>query len=238
MEMAENYLKLETPSDRRMAIALTKSLREIHASHMETVANVKLGSQRLINYGSCLVPDEYYGSTCHEQWSEDKRLYLSLLEIYKRNDVVLDMVQLYFQKTFKRLGDEKSNTLVSYIKQKIGEKAYEAADRSSKLALSLTIAKLIVSSTDFQESYIKKVNEMSTWFVKATALYAKAQIAALAANKLKFQDVEYYQLLYREKLEMLYFLIELQMSKIIYEVESGRNNEEVIGDALYEILKR
>jgi hypothetical protein len=66
---------------------------------------------------------------------EDKRLYLSLLEIYKRNDVVLDMVQLYFQKTFKRLGDEKSNTLVSYIKQKIGEKAYEAADRSSKLAL-------------------------------------------------------------------------------------------------------
>ena len=238
MEMAENYLKLETPSDRRMAIALTKSLREIHASHMETVANVKLGSQRLINYGSCLVPDEYYGSTCHEQWSEDKRLYLSLLEIYKRNDVVLDMVQLYFQKTFKRLGDEKCNTLGSYIKQKIGEKAYEAADRSSKLALSLTIAKLIVSSTDFQESYIKKVNEMSTWFVKATALYAKAQIAALAANKLKFQDVEYYQLLYREKLEMLYFLIELQMSKIIYEVESGRNNEEVIGDALYEILKR
>lgn len=238
MEMAENYLKLETPSDRRMAIALTKALREIHASHMETVANVKLGSQRLINYGSCLVPDEYYGSTCHEQWSEDKRLYLSLLERYKRNDVVLDMVQLYFQKTFKRLGDEKSNTLVSYIKQKIGEKAYEAADRSSKLALSLTIAKLIVSSTDFQESYIKKVNEMSTWFVKATALYAKAQIAALAANKLKFQDAEYYQLLYREKLEMLYFLIELQMSKIIYEVESGRNNEEVIGDALYEILKR
>lgn len=127
---------------------------------------------------------------------------------------------------------------MSYIKQKIWEKAYEAADRSSKLAISLIIAKLIVSSADFQESYIKKVNEMSTWFVKATALYAKAQMAALAANKLKFQDAEYYQLLYREKLEMLYFLIEPQMSKIIHEVESGRNNEEVIGDALYEILKR
>jgi len=144
----------------------------------------------------------------------------------------------YFQKTFKRLGDQKSITLMSYLKQKIGEKAYDAVDRSSKLALSLTIAKLIVSSADFQESHIRKVNEMSTWFVKLTTFYSKAQIAALAANKLKFQDSEYYQLLYREKLEMLYFLIEPQMSKIIYEVKSGGYNEEVIGDALYEILKR
>ncbi|AKL15072.1 hypothetical protein [Phytobacter ursingii] len=236
--MAENYLKWKTQSDRNMAIAVTKALREIHAGQMETIEKVKLGGQRLINYGSCFVTDEYYRSTCHEQWQEDSRLILSLVEIYNRNDVVLDMVQLYFQKTFKRLGDQKSITLMSYLKQKIGEKAYDAVDRSSKLALSLTIAKLIVSSADFQESHIRKVNEMSTWFVKLTTFYSKAQIAALAANKLKFQDSEYYQLLYREKLEMLYFLIEPQMSKIIYEVKSGGYNEEVIGDALYEILKR
>lgn len=236
--MAENYLKRKAEADRSMAIALTKALSEIYAGHMETIEKVKLGSQRFINYGSCFVSDEYYGSTCHEQWSEDKRLYLSVLEIYKRNDVVLDMVQLYFQKTFKRLGDEKSNSLVSYIKQKIGEKAHEAVERSSKLALSLTMAKLIVSSADFQESHIRKVNEMSTWFVKVASFYSKAQEAALAANKLKFQDAAYYQILFREKIEMLYFLIEPQMSKVIYEVESGGNNEEVIGNALYDMLKR
>ncbi|WEP44435.1 hypothetical protein NNQ27_16660 [Cronobacter dublinensis subsp. infanticibi] len=69
-------------------------------------------------------------------------------------------------------------------------------------------------------------------------IYSKAEVAALAANKLKFQDAAYYQILFREKIEMLYFLIEPQMSKIIYQVESGGNNEEVIGDALYEMLKR
>jgi hypothetical protein len=37
---------------------------------------------------------------------------------------------------------------------------------------------------------------------------------------------------------MLYFLIEPQMSKVIYEVESGGNNEEVIGNVLYGMLKR
>lgn len=29
-----------------------------------------------------------------------------------------------------------------------------------------------------------------------------------------------------------------QMTKIIYQIESGGNNEEIIGDALYELLKR
>lgn len=37
---------------------------------------------------------------------------------------------------------------------------------------------------------------------------------------------------------MLYFLIEPQMSEIIYQVKSGDNNEEKIADALYEILKK
>jgi hypothetical protein len=75
-------------------------------------------------------------------------------------------------------------------------------------------------------------------YVNGAIIYSKAQVAALAANKLKFQDSEYYQALYQQNLEMLYFLIEPQMTKIIYQVESGGNNEEIIGDALYELLKR
>ena len=74
--------------------------------------------------------------------------------------------------------------------------------------------------------------------MNGTTLYAKAQIAASAANRLKFQDPAYYQALYKENIEMLYFLIEPQMSEIIYQINSGDNNEEKIGDALYEILRK
>ena len=52
-------------------------------------------------------------------------------------------------------------------------------------------------------------------YVNGAIIYSKAQVAALAANKLKFQDSEYYQALYQQNLEMLYFLIEPQMTKII-----------------------
>lgn len=236
--MADGYAKMKLQSERNLALALTKALREIQATNMSAIENLKLGTQRIINYGSCLIPDDYYRNTCRELINEDRRLTLALAEIYNRNDVDLDMVEIYFQKTLKRLGEQKSNNLAAFLKKELGDKAYEYAEKSSKLALSLTIAKLIISSGDFHESHIRMVNSLSSMYVNGAIIYSKAQVAALAANKLKFQDPAYYQALYQQNLEMLYFLIEPQMTKIIYQIESGGNNEEIIGDALYELLKR
>lgn len=236
--MAQGYAKMRLQSDRNIALALTKALREVQTTNMGTIENVKLGTQRMINYGSCLIPDDYYRNTCRELINEDKRLVLSLGEIYNRNDYALDMIEVYFRKTLKRLGEQKSLNLVSFLKKELGDKAYEYSEKASKLALSFTIAKLIVGSGKFQESQVRIISSLSSFFVNGAVLYSKAQIAALAANRLKFQDPVYYQDLHQENLEMLYFLIEPQMSKIIYQVNSGGNNEEIIGDALYKLLKK
>ncbi len=236
--MSQSYSQLKMQANKQLAIALTNSLNDIHADHLSTIEKIKLGGQRLINYGSCLVPDEYYRSSCRDMWREDKRLVLSLGEIYRRNDVALDMVEIYFRRTLTRLGDEKSHKLVSRIGKLLGKAAEHASTKASKLALSFTIANLVLNSADFKTKHNKIVNSFSTWFVNATTLYAKAQVAASAANRLKFQDPSYYQALYQENLEMLYFLIEPQMSEVIYQVNSGDNNEEKIADALYEILRK
>lgn len=236
--MSQAYLKLKMQANRQLAIALTNSLNDIYSDQISTIENLKLGGQRLINYGSCLVPNEYYRSSCRDTWKEDRRLVISLSEIYKRNDVTLDMVEIYFRKILTRLGDEKSNNLVSHIQKLLGKAVEYASVKANKLALSFTIANLVLGSADFKKKHIKIINSFSTWFVNATTLYAKAQIAASAADRLKFQDASYYQALYKENLEMLYFLIEPQMSEIIYQVNSGDNNEEKIADALYEILRK
>lgn len=204
----------------------------MHANHMSTIEKVKPGAERLVNYSACLMPDEYYRSSCRDTWREDKRLVMALGEIYDRGDVTLDMVEIYFRKTLTRLGEQKSNSLVAHIQKLLGKAAEHSSVKASKLALSLTIANLVISSRDFKQTHIKLVNSFSA------TLYAKAQIAASAANRLKFQDPAYYQALYKENIEMLYFLIEPQMSEIIYQINSGDNNEEKIGDALYEILRK
>ena len=210
--MAEGYAKMRVQSERNIALALTKALREIHGTNMQTIESVKLGAERMINHGSCLIPDDYYRDTCRELINEDRRLVLSLAEIYNRNDVALDMVEIYFRTTLKRLGEQKSITLRDYLIKAVGERAYEYAEKASKLALSLTIAKLIISSGEFQASHMRMVSSLSSMFINGAVVYSKAQ--------------------------MLYFLIEPQMTKIIYQIESGGNNEEIIGDALYELLKK
>lgn len=163
--MAQNYLQLKMQSNKQLAIALTNSLRDMHEDHMATLEKVKQGTQRLLSYGACLMPDEYYRNACRDTWREDKRLVLALGEIYNRKDVTLDMVEIYFRKTLNRLGEQKSKDLIANIHN-------------------------------------------------------------------------LYQALYKENIEMLYFLIEPQMSEIIYQVNSGDNNEQVIGDALCEILRK
>ena len=236
--MSQTYLQLKMQANKQLAIALTRSLNDIHADHMSTIEKLKLGGQRLINYGSCVVPDSYYRSSCRDTWKEDKRLVLALGEIYARNDVSLDMVEIYFRKTLKKLGDEKSNELVSRVRQLLGKAAEHASTKASKLALSLTLANLVLESADFKKKHIRLVNSFSTWFVNGATLYANAQIAASAANRLKFQDPLYYHSLCRENLEMLYFLIEPQMTQIIYQVNSADNNQGKIADALYEVMNK
>ncbi|HGG8850506.1 TPA: hypothetical protein ACJJ1B_001516 [Enterobacter roggenkampii] len=236
--MAQNYLQLKMQSNKQLAIALTNSLRDMHEDHMATLEKVKQGTQRLVSYGACLMPDEYYRNACRDTWREDKRLVLALGEIYNRKDVTLDMVEIYFRKTLIRLGEQKSKDLITNIHNLLGKAADHASAKASKLALSFTLANLIINSKDFKQNHIRLVNSFSTWFVNGATLYSKVQVAASAANRLKFQDPQYYQALYKENIEMLYFLIEPQMSEIIYQVNSGDNNEQVIGDALYEILRK
>lgn len=236
--MAQNYLQLKMQSNKQLAIALTNLLRDMHEDQMATLEKVKQGTQRLVSYGACLMPDEYYRNACRDTWREDKRLVLALGEIYNRKDVTLDMVEIYFRKTLNRLGEQKSKDLIANIHNLLGKAAEHASAKASKLALSFTLANLIINSRDFKQNHIRLVNSFSTWFVNGATLYSKAQVAASAANRLKFQDPQYYQALYKENIEMLYFLIEPQMSEIIYQVNSGDNNEQVIGDALYEILRK
>lgn len=236
--MSQSYFQLQMQSKKQLAIELTNSLKSIHGNLVSTINSAKMGSQRLINYGSCLVPDEYYRSTCRDMLREDWRLYLAVLEIFNRQDVAADMVSIYFKKTLKRLDANSTNELATFLQEKLGLAAHLASGKVSNIALTMTITKLVLSSGSFKESHIGMVNRFASWFITGASIYGKAQLAASAANRLKFQDSEYYQLLYKENLEMLYYTIEPYMTKIIYQIQSGDNRPDIIGDALYEILRK
>lgn len=61
------------------------------------------------------------------------------------------MVEIYFRKTLTKLGDQKSKNLVSHIQKVLGKAAEHASTKASKLALSMTIANLVLSSAEFKK---------------------------------------------------------------------------------------
>lgn len=97
------------------------------------------------------------------------------------------MAGTYFRKALKQTGEKKSSTLAELLK-KTGDKAYKYAEKSSRRALSMSIANLPLSSAVLFESHKKLVNCMSSMYANGILLYSRPQVASLVANKLKFQD--------------------------------------------------
>ena len=64
------------------------------------------------------------------------------------------------------------------------------------------------------------------------------QTAALSARKLQFSEPNYYSALYKENLELLYFMIEPEMNRIIYLTNSGTSDEEEIIFLMNKILTK
>lgn len=164
----------------------------------------------------------------------DVRFIIALYEIYDRTDVILDMVEIYFNKTLKRVNEKNLNEKIQRL---FGVASKYYSTKSSKQSMSMTLAYLLMNSRDFKISHARMVRYFSLGLVSPAVAASRLEKASLAVHKLQIQDYDYYQALYNENIEMLYVLIEPSMSKIIYQIQSSDNNEDVIADALYNILQ-
>lgn len=159
----------------------------------------------------------------------------ALREVYRRNDVVLDMVEIYFRKKLSRINPEGHKKILDII---ISKGVKYSSDKVGKTALALVLARLVTASHRFSNSHINIINKTSLRIVSVISFYGKLQIAALTARKLRFEDPQYYFELYNENIELLFFLIEPEMTKIIREMRSGSNNEEEIIFLMNKILQK
>ena len=229
--MAHAYLKLKMQTDKTIAENLEKALIQLKEEMTQTVKNVQSGAERASWYGSCLFDD--YKDVCNQLRNEDSRMLSAVRQVYQRDDVVLDMVELYFRKVIYKISPQGQKNILFLITEKL---AKHASDKASKLSLSYLIAKIITESHEFNDSHIKIINKTSLVAVNVLSFYGKMQNAAMSARRLRFQDPDYYWSLHNEKLEMLYYIIEPNMSKIIQLINSGSSNEEEITFLLNEII--
>lgn len=229
--MSMSYLKIKLQAERTIALNFEKALAELHQTMLDTGRGIVSGAQSASGYGSCFFDD--YKDVCNQLKQEDLRYLKQLRMLFTRQDVVLEMVEIYFRKKLSRIGD----TGIQNIQRLLAEKASDyASGKSSKLAIAQLIALVITQSRDFKQSHINVINTTSSYAVTAFKFYGKFEIATKAARKLRFDDADYYFDLYNANLEMFYYLIEPEMSKIIYLKNSGSTSEEHILNLLNKIL--
>lgn len=228
-----SYLKIKLEADRNIALDLEKAIRVIQQDARDVTYGIASGAQRLTWYGSCAFDD--YKDVCKQLRQEDVRIVAALREVYRRNDVVLDMVEIYFRKKINKISEQGHKKIADVIIEKgIGY----ASDKTGKTALALVIARLITASYRFSQSHTSIINKTSLRVLSVLSFYGKIQTASLAARRLRIADTDYYFELYQQNLDLLYFLIEPEMSKIIYMTRSGTCNEDEIIFLLNEILQK
>ncbi|WP_260805105.1 hypothetical protein [Pantoea eucalypti] len=228
-----SYLKLKLQAERTMALNFEKVLTELHQTMLDTGRSVLSGAQRASGYGSCFFDD--YKDVCNQLRQEDLRYLKQLRMLFTRQDIVLEMVEIYFRKKLSRIGDSG----IQNIQRLLAEKASDfASGKFSKLAIAQIIALVITQSQDFRQSHIKVINATSSYAVTAFKFYGKFEIATKAARKLRFDDAEYYFDLYNSNLEMFYYLIEPEMAKIIFLKNSGSTSEDQILNLINKILTK
>ncbi|MCI2291434.1 hypothetical protein MOQ06_08555 [Enterobacter sp. I4] len=202
-------------SDKDLALRLDYAVAGVKDGAIEYLNNLGDATTRLLYYTSCFT-DNYF-DVCKKLASEDKRFMLGIVELVKHRDLIFRMVKIYIETMLKNRSEhEKQSILEKVIPFTTGYSIKQV----SKTGLIYVVAKYICygnkMNTAVQNALMKKVaGRMGGAFLVLNA-YTLVQHAAESANNLKTSLPLFYQALYLERIEMMYFLIEPVIMKAGY----------------------
>ena len=230
---ASDYLKMKFQSDRQLALYGQQGVAGTWKALKGVGSDIYSGMERVSWYSSCLIPS--YHDVCDELLSEEKRMYLSIVSIYRYRNVIAHMLYLYFESimTDSENGNEK-NRVRKTDSNVTGLVKNIPPSKAARLAIAWTLAKSLSESGLLSEIVVERLARRVPNVVMALQLMGTDQKCALAARRLKVLDPKYYATLYDAQLEMLYYFFEPFLAEIIKKVQMGFYKD---FDAIYNDLK-
>ncbi|MFI3037599.1 hypothetical protein ACH54D_12170 [Atlantibacter hermannii] len=228
-----DYLKMKFQSDRHLAIYGQQGVTGTWKQLKGIGSDIYSGMERISWYSSCLFPG--YHDVCDELHAEEKRMYLSIMSVYRYRDVIAQMLYLYFERMINDSDNGNEDNRVRKTDSNVtGLVKNIPASKTARLAIALALAKSLSASGLLSDIVVERLARRVPAVVMALQLVGTDQKCALAARRLKTLDPEYYAILYTAQLEMLYYFIEPFLSDLIKKVQMGFCKS---FDALYEDLK-
>jgi len=225
MYYSEEIIK-KIGTDKELAVRLDKALVGVKEGVVDYLNGLEDGTTRLLYYTSCLTDN--YQDVCNKIFSEDKRFLFSLRELIKHRDVILRMIKIYIETILKSKSEEKKKTILEKLTPFTTNYSIK---HISKNGLIYAVASYICHGNKMnlavQNALMEKIGGRVGWGIAGINVYGLVQHASESADNLKNFCPLFYNALYTEGVEMMYFLIEPIIMKSGYLNINSASDEEI-----------
>jgi hypothetical protein len=186
-----------------LALQLDKALSGVKDEVLKQARLIDDGATRLSYQLSCFT--ENYQDVCQRLHKEDSRFLIGIIQLIKHNNVIYTMFSLYIKSLVKNLNERRIHSIQQNI-MRLGVSLSTSMLSSQAFIYSATTA--ICSSVHTSIWMKEKITSFSTYALFGLKVYGITEQASRSASHLKNHNPYYYNLLYQEELEMMFFLIE------------------------------
>ncbi|MBJ6530341.1 hypothetical protein JGT31_17415, partial [Enterobacter hormaechei] len=166
---------------------------------------------------------------CKKLGSEDIRFICALYELIKHRDIIFRMLKIYIETILKNKNETEKKTILQKLTPFTTNYSIKYI---SKNGLIYAVASYICYGNKMnlavQNALMKKIGSRVGWIVGGLNIYGIVQRAAESADNLKNFCPLFYNALYMEGLEMMYFLIEPIIMKSGYLNINTASDEEIV----------
>ncbi|HFV9242547.1 TPA: hypothetical protein ACIAIH_001449 [Enterobacter bugandensis] len=226
MYYSEEIIK-KIGTDKELAVRFDKALVGVKEGVADYLTSLEDGTTRLLYYTSCLTDN--YQDVCNKLKSEDVRFLFSLYEIVNHRDVIFRMIRIYIETLLKNKSPIEKKTILERLTPFTTNYSIKYI---SKNGLIYAVASYICygnkMSLTVQNALMQKIGSRAGWVIGGVNIYGLVQRAAESADKLKNFCPLFYNALYIEGLEMMYFLIEPIILKSGYLNINTASDEEIV----------
>lgn len=186
-----------------LALKLEHALTGVKDEVLKQAHQINDGTTRLSYQLSCFT--ENYQDVCLRLRKEDSRFLKGIVQLIKHRNVIYKMLYIYI----KSLLDNKSENRIHNIQRNLINLGVSISSSMLSSQAFIYSATMAVCSSVHTNIWMKeKITSFSTYAVLGLKFYGFVEQASRSANHLKNYNAYYYNLLYQEELEMMFFLIE------------------------------
>lgn len=208
-----------------LALKLDHALTGVGKAVSNQIETIGAGARRALYYTSCFT-DEYQ-DVCQRQKNEDIRFRDAVYKIIRHNDVLYDMLKIYFEEIFKY----KTNDQLEHIKKALmAVNVHIAASSLTSAGFTFAVASSVRIGLNLSLEISALAGTRASRGIAAVGVYGIVQKSAESAYRLYIQFPAYYSALYAQGLEMLYFLLEPVFHKAgAIEAQWASSNSDIVG---------